>query len=147
MRKILVILVILTIICIMFFEINSKDKVKLTTELITKVTYLETNSVSDGMIRDYGKDAKKILKLLIKQNQTVSLKKFWQKKIFENSSHPSKRMIEFSLEDGQKITFEIVSFQEEGHEIESYIRCVGNSTIYYLNAKDTEEILIHFVNR
>ncbi|WP_179139785.1 hypothetical protein [Bacillus sp. CDB3] len=54
MRKILG---VLTTICIVAFEVNSKDKVKLTTELISKVTYLETNSVSDRMIRDYGKDA------------------------------------------------------------------------------------------
>ncbi|PFR98687.1 hypothetical protein COK38_18575 [Bacillus cereus] len=67
--------------------------------------------------------------------------------MFENSSNISQRTIKFSLDNGEKITFEILAFDIEGHNNESYIRRTGDSTIYYLNAEHTEEILMQFTNR
>ena len=53
-------LFILISICIYFFLIEPKDKIKLTPDMISKVKYLETNSVAEGTIKDYGQDVKKI---------------------------------------------------------------------------------------
>ncbi|PEL31196.1 hypothetical protein COL52_20335 [Bacillus toyonensis] len=137
----------LIIICIYFFLVEPKDKIKLTPDMISKVRYLETNSVAEGTIKDYGQDAQNVFQKLISSKTVVSKTTFWKKKLFENSSNFSQRIIEFSLDNKENITFEILTFNVEGHKNESYIRHIGDSTIYHLNAEHTEDILIQFTNR
>ncbi|WP_236735729.1 hypothetical protein, partial [Bacillus mycoides] len=135
-------------ICIYFFLIEPKDKIKLTPDMISKVKYLETNSVAEGTIKDYGQDAKNVFQKLISSKTVVSKTAIWKKKLFENSSNLSQRTIEFSLDNKEKITFEILTFNVEGgHKNESYIQHTGDSTIYHLNAEHTEDILMQFTNR
>ncbi|MFT9867980.1 hypothetical protein ACMZ5A_15070 [Bacillus mobilis] len=147
LKILLGLLFILISICIYIFLIEPKDKIKLTPDMISKVKYLETNSVAEGTIKDYGQDAKNIFQKLISSKTVVSKTAIWKKKLFENSSNLSQRTIEFSLDDKEKITFEILTFNVEGHKNESYIQHTGDSTIYHLNAEHTEDILMQFTNR
>ncbi|QWI78524.1 hypothetical protein JG486_31195 (plasmid) [Bacillus mycoides] len=129
------------------FLIEPKNKIKLTPDMISKIKYLETNSVAEGTIKDYGQDAKNVFQKLISSETVVSKTAIWKKKLFENSSNLSQRTIEFSLDNKEKITFEILTFNVEGHKNESYIQHTGDSTIYHLNAEHTEDILMQFTNR
>ncbi|PFM98282.1 hypothetical protein [Bacillus cereus] len=146
-KIVLGILFIFISVCIYFVLIEPKEKIKLTSDTISKIKYLETDSVAEGIIKDYGQDAKDVFQKLTSSKKVVSKTDFWKKKIFENSSNISQRTIKFSLDNGEKITFEILAFDIEGHNNESYIRRTGDSTIYYLNAEHTEEILMQFTNR
>lgn len=146
-KIVLGILFIFISVCIYFVLIEPKEKIKLTSDTISKIKYLETDSVAEGIIKDYGQDAKDVFQKLTSSKKVVSKTDFWKKKIFENSSNISQRTIKFSLDNGEKITFEILAFDIEGHNNESYIRRTGDSTIYHLNAEHTEEILMQFTNR
>ncbi|MEH7708638.1 hypothetical protein V7597_30320, partial [Bacillus toyonensis] len=86
-------------IFIYFFLVEPKDKIKLTPDMISKVKYLETNSVAKGTIKDYGQDAKNVFQKLISSKTIVSKTTFWKKKLSENSSNLSQRIIEFSLDN------------------------------------------------
>lgn len=141
------ILFIFVSMCIYFVLIEPKDKIKLTPDMISKVKCLETNSVTEGTIKDYGQDAKNVFQKLISSKTVVSKTTFLKKKLFPNSSNHSQRIIDFSLDNKEKITFEILTFNVEGHKNESYIRHMGDSTIYHLNAEQTEDILMQFTNR
>ncbi|MEH7043069.1 hypothetical protein V7055_06230 [Bacillus thuringiensis] len=110
--------------------------------MISKIKYLETNSVAEGTIKNYGQDAKNVFQKLISSETAVSKIAIWKKKLFENYSNLSQRTIEFSLDNKEKITFEILTFNVEAHKNESYIQHTGGSTIYHLNAERTEDILV-----
>lgn len=62
-----------------FFLVEPKDKIKLTPDMISKVKYLETNSVAKGTIKDYGQDAKNVFQKLISSKTVVSKTTFWKK--------------------------------------------------------------------
>lgn len=62
-----------------YFLVEPKDKIKLTPDMISKVKYLETNSVAEGTIKDYGQDAKNVFQKLISSKTVVSKTTFWKK--------------------------------------------------------------------
>ncbi|WP_020060250.1 hypothetical protein [Bacillus sp. 123MFChir2] len=141
---ILGVLFILVPLYIYIFLIEHEDKIALTPDMILKVTYLETDSVAEGMITDGGKDARDVFQKLISSKKVVTQKEFFKKRFFEQSSH---RKIDFVLDDGKKITFNVVSFRAEQYYDEAYVQCVGNKTIYHLNKEDATDIGMQFMNR
>ncbi|WP_144611864.1 hypothetical protein [Bacillus cereus] len=73
--------------------VGAENKSSLTPNLISKIKYLETDSVAGGTFRDYGQEAKSVFEKLSSQNDVVTKKDFW-KKLFEESS---QRNIDFVL--------------------------------------------------
>lgn len=129
---------------IYIFLIEHEDKVALTSDMISKVQYLETDSVAEGTITDGGQDARDVFQKLISSKRVVTQKEFYKKRFFEQSSH---RKIDFVLDDGKRITFHVVSFRAEQYYDEAYVQCAGNKTIYHLNKEDATDIGMQFVNR
>ncbi|MDC2865084.1 hypothetical protein [Bacillus sp. BP-3] len=141
---ILGLLFILVPLCMYIFLIEHEDKVALTSDMISKVQYLETDSVAEGMITDGGQEARDVFQKLISSKKVVTQKEFFKKRFFEQSSH---RKIDFVLDDGKKITFNVVLFNVEPYYAEAYVQCVGNKTIYHLNKEDATDIGMQFMNR
>lgn len=80
--------------------VGDENKSSLTPNLISKIKYLETDSVAGGTFREYGKEAKSVFEKLSNQKNVVTKKDFLRKKFFEESS---QRNIAFVLDDGKKL--------------------------------------------
>ncbi|QWI78501.1 hypothetical protein JG486_31140 (plasmid) [Bacillus mycoides] len=106
---------------------ENNDVLESTVLTSDKEMNLEKQKVSNGKMLSYWSIEMKDGKLLIKPVLTTKE--------------------EFSLDNKEKITFEILTFNVEGHKNESYIQHTGDSTIYHLNAEHTEDILMQFTNR
>lgn len=141
---ILVLLFIVVPLFMYIFLIEHEDKVALTPDMISKVQYLETHSVAEGTITDGGQEARDVFQKLISSKKVVTQKEFFKKRFFEQSSH---RKIDFVFDDGEKITFNVVSFRVEQYYDEAYVQCVGNKTIYHLNKENATDIGMQFMNR
>lgn len=141
---ILGILFILVPLFMYIFLIEHEDKVALTSDMISKVQYLETDSVAEGTITDGGQEARDVFQKLISSKKVITQKEFFKKRFFEQSSH---RKIDVVLDDGKKITFNVVLFSVEPYYAEAYVQCVGNKTIYHLNKEDATDIGMQFMNR
>ncbi|MGG2017975.1 hypothetical protein [Bacillus sp. S10(2024)] len=141
---ILGLLFILVPLYMYIFLIEHEDKVALTSDMISKVQYLETDSVAEGTITDGGQEARDVFQKLISSKKVVTQKEFFKKRFFEQSSH---RKIDFVLDKGKKVTFNVVLFNVEPYYAEAYVQCVGNKTIYHLNKEDATDIGMQFMNR
>ncbi|PRT31901.1 hypothetical protein C6359_21670 [Bacillus wiedmannii] len=123
--------------------VGDENKGSLTPNLISKIKYLETDSVTGGTFRDYGQEAKSVFEKLSSQKDVVT-KKFLKKKVFEESS---QRNIDFVLDDGKKIKFKVLFFSVKPYFDEAYVQRIGDDSIYHLNKEDTTDIATQFANR
>ncbi|PEM93737.1 hypothetical protein CN558_24010 [Bacillus wiedmannii] len=145
MKKIILGLLVIFLLIFMYMSlVGAENKSSLTPNLISKIKYLETDSVAGGTFRDYGQEAKSVFEKLSSQNDVVTKKKFWKKKLFEESS---QRNIDFVLDDGKKIKFKVLFFSVKPYFDEAYIQRIGDDTIYHLNKEDATDIATHFANR
>lgn len=143
-KNILGLSVILLLIFMYMSLVGNKDKVSLTPNLISKIKYLETDSVAEGTFRDYGQEAKSVFEKLSSQKKIVAKKDFLKKKFFEESS---QRNVDFVLDDGQKIKFKVLFFSVKQHFDEAYVQRIGDDSIYHLNKEDATDIATQFANR
>lgn len=123
---------------------DDKDKVSFTPDLISKIKYLETDSVAGDTFRDYGKEARTVFQKLSNQKKIVTKKDFLTKKFFEESSQCN---VDFILEDGKKIKFKLLFFSVEQYYEEAFVQRIGDDTIYHLNKVDATDIAMQFTNR
>ncbi|PFZ90030.1 hypothetical protein [Bacillus wiedmannii] len=145
MKKIILGLLVIFLLIFMYMSlVGAENKSSLTPNLISKIKYLETDSVAGGTFRDYGQEAKSVFEKLSSQNDVVTKKDFWKKKLFEEFS---QRNIDFVLDNGKKIKFKVLFFSVKPYFDEAYIQRIGDDTIYHLNKEDATDIATHFANR
>ncbi|MEM5621540.1 hypothetical protein AAHB56_10200 [Bacillus thuringiensis] len=61
--------------------VGDENKGSLTPNLISKIKYLETDSVAGDTFRDYGQEAKSVFKKLSSQKDVVT-KKIFEEEVF-----------------------------------------------------------------
>ncbi|PGC22886.1 hypothetical protein COM23_19280, partial [Bacillus wiedmannii] len=87
MKKIKLGLLVIFLFIFMYMSlIGDENKGSLTPNLISKIKYLETDSVAGGTFRDYGQEAKSVFEKLSCQKDVVTKKDFLKKNFFEESS-------------------------------------------------------------
>ncbi|WP_257140763.1 hypothetical protein [Bacillus wiedmannii] len=92
----LVIFLLIFLFIFMYMSlVGDENKGTLTPNLISKIKYLETDSVAGGTFRDYGQEAKSVFEKLSSRKDVVTKKDFLKKKFFEESS---QRNIDFVLD-------------------------------------------------
>lgn len=145
MKKIKLGLLVIFLFIFMYMSlIGDENKGSLTPNLISKIKYLETDSVAGGTFRDYGQEAKSVFEKLSCQKDVVTKKDFLKKKFFEESS---QRNIDFVLDDGKKIKFKVLFFSVKPYFDEAYVQRIGDDSIYHLNKEDAIDIATQFANR
>ncbi|WP_242243590.1 hypothetical protein [Bacillus cereus group sp. BfR-BA-01309] len=145
MKKIILGLLVIFLLIFMYMSlVGDENKSSLTPNLISKIKYLETDSVAGGTFRDYGQEAKSVFEKLSSQKNVVTKKDFWKKKFFEESS---QRNIDFVLDDGKKIKFKVLLFSVKPYFDEAYVQPIGDDSIYHLNKEDATDIATQFANR
>ena len=145
MKKIILGLLVIFLLIFMYMSlVGDENKGSLTPNLISRIKYLETDSVAGGTFREYGQEAKSVFEKLSSQKDVVTKKDFLKKKFFEESS---QRNIEFVLDDGKKIKFKVLFFSMKPYFDEAYVQRIGNDSIYHLNKEEATDVATQFANR
>ncbi|WP_163247712.1 hypothetical protein [Bacillus tropicus] len=145
MKKIILGLLVIFLLIFMYMSlVGDENKGSLTPNLISRIKYLETDSVAGGTFREYGQEAKSVFEKLSSHKDVVTKKDFLKKKFFEESS---QRDIEFVLDDGKKIKFKVLFFSMKPYFDEAYVQRIGDDSIYHLNKEEATDIATQFANR
>ncbi|EEM86319.1 hypothetical protein BK749_14310 [Bacillus thuringiensis serovar vazensis] len=145
MKKIILGLLVIFLLIFMYMSlVGDENKGSLTPNLISRIKYLETDSVAGGTFREYGQEAKSVFEKLSSHKDVVTKKDFLKRKFFEESS---QRDIEFVLDDGKKIKFKVLFFSMKPYFDEAYVQRIGDDSIYHLNKEEATDIATQFANR
>ncbi|AFQ13066.1 hypothetical protein OCD90_11145 [Bacillus pacificus] len=85
MKKIILGLLVIFLFIFMYMSlVGDENKSSLTPNLISKIKYLETDSVAEGTFRDYGQEAKSVFEKLSNQKDVVTKKIFGRRSFLKN---------------------------------------------------------------